>query len=219
MEKSDAVRKRILNEFYKLACVYGYKQTSMRQLSDACGMSKGHINFYFKKKEDLMIALCDKYHIAAERTISGCKNIPDDAVIKFLLYKLLLCYLINEKKHALHFISEMAENSIFLVWRSRSLLGYVTSMIDKKETAISKEDAFDACLISISGFYSILHKYYDNKIYIDYKKMFRIFVKTLFVHMDVHNADMYMDDALQIFTNLDKDLLHSEFDSVLTSAR
>ena len=140
-------------------------------------------------------------------------------VIKFLLYKLLLCYLTNEKKHALRFISEMAENSIFLIWRSRSLLGYVTSMIDRKKISISNEDAFDACLISLSGFYAILHKYHDNKIYIDYKKMFRIFIKTLFAHMSMPNSGVYIDDALQIFSDLDKDLLHSTFDSVLTAAR
>ena len=219
MDKGEHVRKKILDEFYKLACIHGYKRTSMRQLSDACCMSKGHINFYFKKKEDLMIALCEKYHIAAEKTISGCKSVPDDAVMQFLLQQLLLCYLINEKKHALHFISEMSENSIFLIWRSQSLFGYVISMLDKNKTAVQHEDIFDACLISMAGFYMILHRCYVKKIYIDHKKMFRLFIRTLFVHTHIHQADVYIDKALHIFARLDKNLLHSEFDSALKPVR
>ncbi len=215
MDRSDAARKKILNEFYKLACIYGYKRTSMRQLSDACGMSKGHINFYFKKKEDLMIALCERYHIAADATISGCKSIPDDAVIKFLLHQLLLCYLINEKKYALRFVSEMSENSIFLVWRAKILFGYVISMLDKQKMTMRKEDIFDACLVSISGFYAILHRYYVNKIFLDYKKMLCIFTRTLFIHIDMQQIDEYIDGSLQIFEQLDKKLLHSVFDSRL----
>ena len=39
----DEINEQILNEF-------GYKKTTIQKIADACGISKGHITFYFKKK-------------------------------------------------------------------------------------------------------------------------------------------------------------------------
>ena len=218
MKKSNSVRKKILNEFYKLAYDHGYKRTSMRQLSDACGMSKGHINFYFKKKEDLMIALCEKYHFAAETTISSCVNVPGDAILKFLLHQMMLCYFVSEKKNALRFLSEMSESSVFIVWRANALSVYLISMLTKENITVDKNNIFDACLVSISGIYAIMHRQHVKKIHLDYQKMFILFAKIIFACININNIDVYIENALRIFADFDKDILQSRFDSALQSA-
>lgn len=57
MPKHRTSREEILTQSYQVFREKGYHQTSIAQLAKACGIEKPHFYYYFKSKEDLMVAV------------------------------------------------------------------------------------------------------------------------------------------------------------------
>ncbi|MBN8191236.1 TetR/AcrR family transcriptional regulator [Bacillus sp. NTK074B] len=54
-------RKAILESAVELFAAYGYNQTSMQQIADSVGISKGSLYTFFQSKEDLIISIYEHY--------------------------------------------------------------------------------------------------------------------------------------------------------------
>ncbi|WP_010172687.1 TetR/AcrR family transcriptional regulator [Bacillus coahuilensis] len=62
-------RQQILEAATKLFAMNGYTATSMQQIADEIGISKGSVYFYFPSKEDLIISIYEHYQqIVFERS-------------------------------------------------------------------------------------------------------------------------------------------------------
>lgn len=59
MPKQRTNKEEILTQSYKVFREKGYHKTSIAQLATACGLEKPHFYYYFKNKEDLMVAVLE----------------------------------------------------------------------------------------------------------------------------------------------------------------
>lgn len=66
-------RERILKEATRLFVSQGYKGISMREIGDACGMTKAALYYHFKNKEDLLREIIKT---SLEKTKSGFPVVP-----------------------------------------------------------------------------------------------------------------------------------------------
>lgn len=210
-EKSNLAREKILSEFYHLVCRQGYKQSSLRQLGDICEMSTGHINFYFKKKDKLAIAISEVHLTRAYAIINEHYDIHEDEFTLFLLHHILLFYLTSKRKITHRIVSELHDNKEFMFWRAKIIYSYVKSALHKIEFFADNNDIMDACVSSAYGIYALLHKYYIDKQSFDYQRVFRIFMQMLFVQIGFTQIDAYLERALRLFAGLDKDELLAQF--------
>ncbi len=57
--QKDAIelRAKLLRKYNDLMYVQGYEQTTVRQIAEECGIGRGHLYFYFAKKEQFPIDL------------------------------------------------------------------------------------------------------------------------------------------------------------------
>lgn len=60
MRKGDEKRQELLGEAEKLFCQKGYDKTSVQDILDAAGLSKGGFYHHFASKEDVLKALCER---------------------------------------------------------------------------------------------------------------------------------------------------------------
>lgn len=60
MRKGDEKRQELLNAAEKLFCHQGYDKTSVQDILNATGMSKGGFYHHFTSKEEVLTALCDR---------------------------------------------------------------------------------------------------------------------------------------------------------------
>ncbi|MBR6666997.1 MAG: TetR/AcrR family transcriptional regulator [Clostridia bacterium] len=60
MRKGDVKRQQLLNESERLFCRYGYDKTSVQDILDAAGLSKGGFYHHFTSKEEVLTELCDR---------------------------------------------------------------------------------------------------------------------------------------------------------------
>lgn len=56
-EHKEDLRNTIIKEASKLFIQQGYTKTTIRQIADACNLGRGHLYYYFKKKEDIVLYL------------------------------------------------------------------------------------------------------------------------------------------------------------------
>lgn len=56
-KESTSIRARLLKKFNDLIYIQGYEQTTVRQVAEECGIGRGHLYFYYSKKEQFPIAL------------------------------------------------------------------------------------------------------------------------------------------------------------------
>ncbi len=108
MKEVDAVSRnkypeetvqKILEVSYQLFTQQGYEKTSIQDIVDKIGMSKGAIYHHFKSKEEILNRLCEGIYEGAD-IFTEVKNIPGITALE-KLSRLFLYELQNEKKVAL----------------------------------------------------------------------------------------------------------------------
>src|SRR5689334_6689237 len=66
-ERSERSRTQILDAALKLFSHRGYGATSVRDIAEAAGLSKGNVYHHFPDKESIFRALLDQYFSAMSR--------------------------------------------------------------------------------------------------------------------------------------------------------
>ena len=74
MPSDSGGREAILETSAKLFSQQGYKEVSIRDIAQACGMTNAALYYHFKNKEDLFLAMLQRDH---ERTIASLQAAAD----------------------------------------------------------------------------------------------------------------------------------------------
>ena len=53
--KKIDIEEQIIKKSFNLFLVNGYEKTTIRQIADSVGIGRGHLYYYFKKKEDILL--------------------------------------------------------------------------------------------------------------------------------------------------------------------
>jgi AcrR family transcriptional regulator len=75
----NGMRERILAEAGRRFVIHGYNGISMREIAEACGITKAALYYHFKNKEDLILAVLDRYLSQMDRVISQCRGVGGTA--------------------------------------------------------------------------------------------------------------------------------------------
>jgi TetR/AcrR family transcriptional regulator len=108
--KDNTVKERILDASITLFLAHGFAGTTVKELTDAAGVAKGTLYWYFKSKNQVLEEILDKFskelYDGAVKRVGACKS---DFQSKFkLFYK---------------FITELARDKRELLLVSNTLLG------------------------------------------------------------------------------------------------
>ena len=98
-DKIGNIKENILKISAQLFLNQGYENTTIRQIAKSCGIGRGHLYYYFRKKEDILIHMFTQIlNKIYDDLIENC----DDKTEVFLNYALIQCIYIytlvyNEK--------------------------------------------------------------------------------------------------------------------------
>lgn len=79
------MRERILEKAMVLFVTQGYNGISMREIAEACGLSKAGLYYHYKDKEDLFLAILNENLDMLERLIDEVKEQGQNATGKIRL--------------------------------------------------------------------------------------------------------------------------------------
>ena len=83
-------RDAILDTSAKLFSQQGYKEVSIRDIAQACGMTNAALYYHFKNKEDLFLAMLQRDHEQTLASLREAANGPGD--LRADLKQLVTCY-------------------------------------------------------------------------------------------------------------------------------
>ena len=90
MPPDSGGRHAILDTSAKLFSQQGYKEVSIRDIAQACGMTNAALYYYFKNKEDLFLAMLQRDHEKTLAALREAANGPGD--LREDLKQLVACY-------------------------------------------------------------------------------------------------------------------------------
>ena len=201
--KARQMRARILHEFNDLIYENGYNDATLRQLAERCGISRGHLYFYFKKKEELQNALsADLYGkirlIFDDVLDSGC-----DQLQRFLSLHLLVNYLIAEKRELYRVSAECAEHVEIMDGKAELDLPALYRGLRDAGYTPEPELLKPACVCATSSAYAYIRCLYRSGLPLDYQALFRLFAETLFRLARFPAGETYIDRCLAWFRQQD----------------
>jgi len=94
MPPDSGGREAILETSAKLFGQYGYKEVSIRDIAQACGLTNAALYYHFKNKEDLFLAMLQRDHeraIASLQAAAGSGELRSDLVQLAGRYAALIC--------------------------------------------------------------------------------------------------------------------------------
>jgi len=90
MPPDSGGRDAILDTSAKLFSQQGYKEVSIRDIAQACGMTNAALYYHFKNKEDLFLAMLERDHEQTLAALREAANGPGD--LRADLKQLVACY-------------------------------------------------------------------------------------------------------------------------------
>ena len=83
-------RAKLLDAARKIVCERGLAGTNVEEITASCGVAKGTFYTYFKRKEDIIYALCrESFAAIRDETLSSQSPFPErltDYMVKFAAY-------------------------------------------------------------------------------------------------------------------------------------
>jgi AcrR family transcriptional regulator len=90
MSSDSSGREAILDTSAKLFSQQGYKEVSIRDIAQACGMTNAALYYHFKNKEDLFLEMLERDHEKTLDDLGEAANGPGD--LREDLKQLVACY-------------------------------------------------------------------------------------------------------------------------------
>ena len=90
MPPDSGGRDAILDTSAKLFSQHGYKEVSIRDIAQACGMTNAALYYHFKNKEDLFLAMLQRDHEKTLAALREAAHVPGD--LREDLKQLVACY-------------------------------------------------------------------------------------------------------------------------------
>lgn len=204
-QRSQQAQTKIMQAFSRLLVQQGYSRTTMRQLALACSMSRGHIAFYYKRKDDLLLALIDFFSHRTDAMAAG--SAPQDAGARFFLRYLLQYYLIAQTPAAYHVMAELSDRAAYLDKRVERAYTGLLEVLAPLEVPVSKPEVFIGCLCAIRSIYPLAKYWLHTKKALNYQRLFQIFCDALVTQSGIACLAGYGHEAIRIFETYDKTAL------------
>ena len=92
IEESTGLRRQILDQATRLFVTRGYNSISMREIAEACGVTKAALYYHFKDKEHLIMAILEGYLDEIEVLIKASRNVVGTirAKISYMVRSILI---------------------------------------------------------------------------------------------------------------------------------
>ena len=99
MQIISDMEKNILKVSTELFLDQGYDKTTIRQIAEECGIGRGHLYYYFRKKEDILIHI---FKQILNKIYDDVIESSDDKTEVLLSYAIIQCVytytlVLNEK--------------------------------------------------------------------------------------------------------------------------
>lgn len=182
MKDQGSIKAKLLRMYNDLMYEQGYEQTTVRQIADKCGIGRGHLYFYFAKKEQFPIAL--RADLMKKTDIIIHEFYPDIEnrdLLRFLLSVKLVRYMFSEKPELYRAQAEYASHTEVLDGFAGLLYPGLAKGMAGLGMTIARELMEESLLAATYCEYALIkYRYHHFVEHIDHGFLFNHFCNALF---------------------------------------
>ena len=179
------MEKNILKVSTELFINQGYDKTTIRQIAEAAGIGRGHLYYYFRKKEDIFI------HIFKEilnKIYSDVIESSDDKTEIILSYALILCIytytlVYNEKLFRIYLQGSNVE--IIRKATQDILIDLCKKIAEDMKYDINEKDIYFSVIIGYAGECELLKRFYRGEENFDIDSIVKSITSTRLILLNI----------------------------------
>lgn len=193
------MEKNILKVSTQLFLDQGYDKTTIRQIAEECGIGRGHLYYYFRKKEDILIHI---FKQILNKIYDDVIESSDDKTEVLLSYATIQCVytytlVLNEKLFRIY----LQGSNIEIVRRAAQniLIDLCKKKAEDMNYDISEKDICFSVTIGYAGECELLKRYYHGEKDFDIDSIVRSITSTRLLLLNIINhkqVDEIVDKAM-----------------------
>lgn len=109
--KTSNIRETIIRESTRLFLANGFRGTSVKQITEAAGIGRGTLYWYFKSKDEILVTIFNKFESALlDKSVEAIRNCRGNFVAKYkTFHRFTTEFARNNRELSLAFNSLMTE--------------------------------------------------------------------------------------------------------------
>ena len=211
--KKIDIEEQIIKKSFNLFLVNGYEKTTIRQIADSVGIGRGHLYYYFKKKEDILLFIYKTILNKIYELISNHHMNDSELLLNYAVTQCLYTYTIVRYEKLFRIYIEASKVPV---------INLLIELFEKKalETHynVKEKDIYISVAVGCAGEEELLRRYYNKEIGLDIEDIIKsVLLTRLFLLDIIDKKEVYeiVDNAIDIANNLNIDELLESFDIFL----
>ena len=243
--KKIDIEEQIIKKSFNLFLVNGYEKTTIRQIADSVGIGRGHLYYYFRKKEDILIHIFKQILNKIYNDVIESSDDKTEDILLFIyktilnkIYELISNHHMNDSELLLNYAvtqclytyTIVRYEKLFRIYIEASKVPvirkeYVNLLIELFEKKalethynVKEKDIYISVAVGCAGEEELLRRYYNKEIGLDIEDIIKsVLLTRLFLLDIIDKKEVYeiVDNAIDIANNLNIDELLESFDIFL----
>lgn len=193
------IEKNILRISTELFLNQGYDETTIRQIAEKCGIGRGHLYYYFKKKEDILIHIFNKILNKIYDDLIDTNNSKTEILLNYATIQCIYTYtlVLNKKLFKIY----LQGSNIEIVRRAAQdiLIDLCKKKCNDMNYNISEKDICFSITIGYAGECELLKRFYLGEKDFDIDSIVKSIISTrllLLNIMDNSQVNLIVDTAM-----------------------
>lgn len=187
-ENKDDIRNIIILKASKLFIEQGYTKTTIRQIAQACNLGRGHLYYYFNKKEDIVLYL---YKNLIEKIYSQTRKINSNylnPILRYAITQYIYIKTIATNISLFRVYIEASEIDSVRKEYLKTLEDILKSNLRELNFDFNEKDISLSIVIGSVGEDELLRKFYKNDISLSLDEIIESTIKTRLLLLNISHS-------------------------------
>lgn len=181
----NKLKEHIIKKASVLFIKYGYGKTTIRQIAESSGLGRGHLYYYFKKKEDILLCLYKELLEKIYGTISSRKIKENDIVANYIISQYIYTHAIASSEKVFRLYIEASNVRSIRKEYINILLNLFKEKLVESDYTFDDKDLYMSIAIGCAGECELLNQYYEGTLNEDLDYIIVNIIKTRFALLNV----------------------------------
>lgn len=216
--KKIDIEEQIIKKSFNLFLVNGYEKTTIRQIADSVGIGRGHLYYYFKKKEDILLYIYKTILNKIYGLISNHHMNDTELLLNYAVTQCLYTYTIVRYESLFRIYIEASKVPVIRKEYVNILIELFKKKAPETHYNATEKDIYISVAVGCAGEEELLRRYYNKDIDLDIEDIIKSVISTRLILLNIiekKQVDQIVCNAIEIANNLNIDKLLESFDIFL----
>lgn len=190
IEKKDDIRNIIIKEASKLFIQQGYTKTTIRQIATVCNLGRGHLYYYFNKKEDIILYLYKNLIEQIYTYINKSTKQTLDPLISYAMTQSIYIKTIATNESLFRMYIEASEIDTLRKEYLNTLRDILNKYLGELNFKFDSNDINLSIIIGSAGEDELLRRFYNNDTNLSLDEIIKSTIKTRLLLLNIHQEDV-----------------------------